>query len=89
MGIETRNNAMVRLGRQRRHLQQIRANGSFYVADCQPWAIKKGCQRFDCPMRYLAIAPEATENDYILNCFPTGDLADTLILLQRTLPINI
>ena len=60
--------------------------GQFYVTDCHPWAIKEGCPRLDCPMRTLAIAPEATEDSALLECDPPGDLADTLISLRNTQP---
>ena len=77
--------AAIAAGRKLRHFNAIGANGgSFYVRDCQPWAIKEGCQRLDCPMRKLAIAPEAAPGDYLLKCEPVGDLADLLIMLRRT-----
>jgi hypothetical protein len=79
------NDPLVRLGRRNRHLNQIIANGGYYVTDCRPQAIKAGCQRLDCPMRSLAIPPEAQETDYFLECEPVGDLADLLIRLQRTI----
>lgn len=81
----TQRAAMATHGRKLRHFNAIGANGGqFYVRDCQPWNIKEGCQRMDCPMRKLAIAPEAAPDDYLLDCKPVGDLADLLILLQRT-----
>lgn len=77
--------ATIKQGRKMRHFNSIGANGGrFYVRDCQPWQIKAGCKRMDCPMRQLAIAPEAAPDDYLLDCTPTGDLADLLIMLQRT-----
>lgn len=88
MAIDTVNDPMVRLGRRQRHLAQIRANGNLYIADCHPWAIKEGCERFDCPMRFQSIAPEAQPSDYIANCHPTGDMADILILLQKSQQVN-
>lgn len=75
---------IAQIGRHQRLLAQIYANGSFYVEDCWPWAIKNGCTRFDCPMRKLAVAPEATADDYFIKCEPVGDLADLLIKLQLT-----
>lgn len=78
------NDPMIKLARRSRRLNQIRANGSYYVPDCHPWAIKAGCERFDCPMRSLAITPEARPEDYQMPCEPVGDLADLLKLLQRT-----
>lgn len=75
----------IRLARRQRHLRQIRANGGeHYITDCQPWAIKAGCDRLDCPMRQMAIAPQSTPTAYHLQCDPAGDLADLLIILQRT-----
>jgi hypothetical protein len=79
-----RNDPLVKLARKNQRLNQIRANGSYYVPDCHPWAIKAGCERFDCPMRSLAVAPEAAPGDYLMPCDPAGDLADLLILLQHT-----
>lgn len=81
------NDPMTRIGRRQRQLAQIRANGGYYVTDCHPWSIKEGCQRFDCPMRQLAITPEAKPTDHLLECTPVGDLADLLILIQRTTPL--
>lgn len=79
-----RNDPLIKLARKNTRLNQIRANGGYYVPDCHPWAIKKGCQRFDCPMRDLAIAPEAKPADFLMPCEPVGDLADILIMLRNT-----
>jgi hypothetical protein len=81
------NDPLVRLGRRNRHLNQIIAHAGYYVADCRPQAIKAGCQRLDCPMRSMAIPPEANATDYLLECDPVGDLADLLIRIQRAIPI--
>ena len=77
------NDPRIIIERKHRHLAQIRANGSYYISDCHPWAIKEGCPREDCPMRFVAATPEPTENDYVFQCNPTGDLADLLIMLDR------
>jgi hypothetical protein len=64
---------------------QISANGGdFYVTDCQPWAIKTGCDRLDCPMRSLKVAPEAAPDSVLIQCSPAGDLADLLIKIRHT-----
>jgi hypothetical protein len=75
---------MVIIARKYNRLNQIRANGGYYVPDCHPWAIKPGCKRADCPMRTLAIAPEARPSDFLMPCAPVGDLADLLIILRNT-----
>ncbi len=73
--------------RQREHLAHIQANGgNFYISDCWPWNIKKGCTRLDCPMRFQTIAPEAAPGDYVFECEPAGDVATMLINLKRTNP---
>ena len=87
MGIENLNDPRVILGRKRRNVAQIRANGGYYITDCHPWEIKAGCTREDCPMRYVASVPEPKETDHFLPCNPTGDLADMLILFERTMPV--
>lgn len=61
-----------------------RHNGLFHVTDCSPWGIKAGCERQDCPMRTLAIAPEAQDGALLLQCDPPGELADTLIAIRNT-----
>jgi len=81
------NDPLVKIGRRTRHINQTIANGGFYITDCRPQEIKAGCQRLDCPMRSMAIPPEAKETDYFLECEPTGDLADFLILIQRTIAL--
>lgn len=84
------NKDMVKIGRHMRLFNQIAANGGgFYVRDCQPWQIKAGCDRFDCPMRSLALPPEARPEDVLIECNPVGDLADLLIKLQRTNTIEV
>jgi hypothetical protein len=66
------------------NVREIRAHdGRFYVTDCQPWAIKPECERLDCPMRTLAVAPEAKEGDALFECDPVGSMADTLISIQN------
>ncbi|GIK42372.1 MAG: hypothetical protein BroJett011_62050 [Chloroflexota bacterium] len=71
---------------KRQLLREIMLAGGFYVTDCRPQAIKAGCERWDCPMRALAIPPEADENDRLLECDPPGHLADLLLLLKATTP---
>lgn len=80
-----RTDPLVTIARHGRYLNQIIANGGYYVTDCRPQAIKAGCQRFDCPMRSLAIPPEANETDLFLECEPAGDLANLLIKIQSTI----
>jgi hypothetical protein len=67
-------------------LREIMAAGGFYVTDCRPQAIKPGCERWDCPMRSLAIPPEAKEEDYLIECDPPGHLADLLLMIRATMP---
>ena len=83
MGLENLNDPRIIVQRKYRHLAHIRANGSYYISDCHPWEIKAGCLRQDCPMRYVAMIPEPQITDYVLQCNPTGDLADLLIMLER------
>lgn len=83
------NKKIAQLGRHKRYLAQIEANGGgIYVQDCWPWNIKSGCNRLDCPMRTLTIAPEAKTDDFFVECTPAGDLADLLIRLQSTSPLE-
>lgn len=82
-----RNDPLVKLARKNARLNQIRANGGYYVLDCHPWSIKAGCQRLDCPMRSVAITPEAKPEDFLMPCEPVGDLADLLIMLHNTAPV--
>jgi hypothetical protein len=70
-------------------LREIIAADGFYVTDCRPQAIKDACDRLDCPMRSLAIPPEAKETDYLLECEPAGHLADLLLLLRALSPRHL
>jgi hypothetical protein len=70
-------------------LREIMDAGGFYVVDCRPQAIKPGCERWDCPMRSLAIPPEANESDFFLDCDPPGHLADLLLLIRATMPQHL
>ena len=80
------NDPRVTLQRKYRNLAQINANGGYYVTDCHPWAIKEGCPREDCPMRWVAATPEPKASDYFLECSPVGDLADMFLLLEQVSP---
>ncbi|NJN95670.1 MAG: hypothetical protein HC875_16945 [Anaerolineales bacterium] len=71
---------------KRQLLREIMAAGGFYVTNCRPQAIPLECHRLDCPMRKLAIPPEADENDHRLECDPPGHLADLLLMLRATTP---
>lgn len=69
--------------RYRQYLAGMRAaGGRFYVRNCQPQSIPAECSRLDCPMRRLAMPPEAQAGDYLLECQPPGDLADLLIMVR-------
>lgn len=70
-------------------LREIITAGGFYVTDCRPQAIKDGCERLDCPMRSLAIPPEAQETDYLMECAPPGQLADLLLMLRAVSPQHL
>lgn len=69
--------------RYRQYLAGMRAaGGRFYVRNCQPQSIPAECSRLDCPMRRLAMPPEAHAGDYLLECDPPGFLADLLIMVR-------
>lgn len=70
--------------RYRQHIKEMIAWGSWYITNCQPQSIPAECNRLDCPMRQLALPPEADEDDYLMECDPPGFLADLLIMVQST-----